>query len=122
VKTKDLKNKEMNDATYQLRRKVIESIYKAKKLDPNLPRIEVKITDNHERILGQAYMSSNKIWITERAIKQAKFDVDTIVFHEIVHAVYGVGHDESCPLMKSVHSPLEESERNKLFMKYVKAA
>jgi hypothetical protein len=118
-KSKQLKNKDMNNEVYALRRRVMNFIYEAREL-AEMPRVEVRITDNHERILGQARMSGNIIWITERAVTYSDFDLRTIVFHELLHAVFGVEHDEGCKLMKAIHEPLTKSEVHKLFKGWVK--
>jgi len=102
MKVKQIKNFKMNDAVYKLRRQVIDLIYEVKKEIRNLPRIEVRIGEarNHN-VLGVAKLSRNQIWITKRAIDMSPDALRNIVFHEIVHAVTGFGHDEKCPLMKS---------------------
>jgi hypothetical protein len=43
MKTKQIKNNKMNDATYILRRKVINILYEAKDQGIKLPRINVRI-------------------------------------------------------------------------------
>lgn len=116
----NLKNKKMNDSTYALRKRVMSFVYEAKKLDPSLPRVSVRITDDHQRHLALATVGKKEIWVTEQAITKPDFDLRTIVFHEIVHACYGVRHDESCILMKSIHKPLSKSECEKAFMRYVR--
>ena len=116
--------KKMNSDVYKLRRRVIDLIYEIKEM-VNLPRVEVRITDDHESILGQGtkgqFRGRSWIWISERAIKASEFDLRTIVYHEVLHAVFGVNHDESCPLMKPTHTPLEKREAQKLFMKWAKS-
>jgi Zn-dependent M32 family carboxypeptidase len=94
----------MNDATYILRRRVIEQIYVLKKhLD--LPRITVRITDDHETILGAGTMDNNvTIWITERAAKFDDKNLLHLVGHEIGHAVYKLNHKKNCPLMEQGNS------------------
>jgi hypothetical protein len=122
TKTKMVKNKEMNEATYKLRRRVMELIYEIKDL-ADIPRVEVRITDDHERVLGLGTMSGTPvIWITERAITASDFDLRTVVYHEVLHAVFHIKHDEKCPLMKATHSPLSKGEAQKHFMKWVKRA
>jgi len=99
-KTKNLK---MNDDTYKLRRQVINIIYDAKKMVFGIPRITVRITENHKSMLGCAKIKGNILWITKRAIKDyTPTQLRAIVYHEILHAVYGIKHNENCPLMSSV--------------------
>lgn len=56
MKSKLVKNKNMNNEVYKLRRKVINIIYDLKK-DLDLPRIIVRITDNNGNILGVGTMN-----------------------------------------------------------------
>lgn len=106
----------MNDDTYALRRKVIDLLYEAKKM-VNLPRIEVKITEDDPTILGQAVLKSNKIWISQKVVKN--YDLRSIVWHELIHSVLGVGHDEKCPLMASTYKkPLEPKDADRLLKAY----
>ena len=114
----EMKNKEMSPEVYALRRQAIEMIYEAKKLVPDLPRLTVRITDNHERTLGKGWMKQNVIWLSERAVTGKDFDLRTIVFHEILHACYGIQHDESCPLMRAIHKPLSKAQCERLFLKW----
>lgn len=114
-----LVNKEMDEKTFILRKKAMSFIYEAKKLVPSLPRIELRITHDHEVTLAMGRMNKNIIWVSDRAINQKEFDLRTIVFHEILHAAFGVEHDESCPLMKSIHAPLSKNEAERLFLFWV---
>lgn len=91
------KNLDMNDKVYKLRRAVMDFIYEAKEV-VDLPRITVRITEDHETMLGCARLKENILWITKRAIDS--YDLRSVVYHEIAHAVYGAGHDVNCPLMK----------------------
>ena len=104
MKTKKIKNFEMNSDVYKLRRQVIELIYEAKRGGVNLPRISVRIGEQklkHKNVLGVATMSGNQMWITKDAIDLGIDALRNVVFHEIAHAVFNVQHDESCPLMQS---------------------
>ena len=114
MRTAYLNNKQMNSDVYKIRRKVIDLIYEAKKL-VDFPRIDVRITDNHKFIAGVGRVKDNKIWITENfAANKA------VVFHEILHAVFGVPHVANCPLMAPVYSNPSESVCDKLFVQYAK--
>ena len=102
MKIKKIKNFDMNKNTYALRRKVINLIYEVKNSGVNLPRIEVRIGEpRKQNLLGCALLKDNKIWITDDAINMGEDALRNVVFHEIVHAVTGFGHDEKCPLMCS---------------------
>ena len=118
MKSDHLVNKRMDDGVYKLRREVMTLIYEIKTL-VDLPRVEIRITDNHPCTLGQARMRDCQIWITEGAITNSRYDLRCIVYHEVLHAVYGVGHDDKCPLMHPVHKPISKAECQRIFKKYV---
>ena len=101
MQTKDIKNFKMSDDVYKLRRKVIEHIYELRHL--RLPRVEVRIGEaRHSRaLLGQASLKDRKVWITKAAINMGEKVLRNVVFHELVHAIYGFNHDEKCPLMQA---------------------
>lgn len=97
---KVLKN---DDRVFALRREVIDIIYKLKKINPDLPRIQVRIVDTSEygklpysdeesQVLGVAWLGNNAIFIdSDRAIKGGH-KIIYVVVHEIIHAVYKVNH------------------------------
>lgn len=90
----------MNQETYKLRRKVIDIIYKLKQ-HLNLPRIEVRITEDHPTYLGMGTMDSSRtIWIVQKACQFNEANLLHLVAHEIGHAVFKLDHDDNCPLMK----------------------
>ena len=101
MKTKEIKNFIMNNETYKLRHKVVTLLYEIKREVKNFPRIEVRIGEarNHN-VLGVAQLKDKKIWITKRAVDMSEDALRNIVYHEVVHAVTGFGHDDLCPLMK----------------------
>lgn len=108
----------MSPEVYALRRRVIALVYEAKGLYPKLPRVTVRIADDHETTLAIAKVGRDYIEVSERAVICDDFDLRTIVFHELVHACFSVMHIESCPLMKPIHSPLSKDQAQKLFLKY----
>jgi len=114
---KTLANKTMSREIYDVRRMAMAFVYEARALVPDLPRIQVRITEDHDTVLAIARMRDCKIWISERSVD---FDLRTIVFHEILHAVFGATHDESCPLMGSVHRPLSRDLASSLFSSWAK--
>lgn len=115
------KNLDMNKDVYALRKQVMEIIYQAKKLVPSLPRIDVRITEpKDKRILGTAIMNGCMIWISKETVKNTKILKQT-VYHEILHAVYGMQHDETCPMMKAVRTFTLSSEKcDEIFLKHTK--
>ena len=114
------KNKKMNGEVYKLRKNVMSFIYEAKKLT-DLPRIDVRITENHDHILGSARMKDNIIWITSDTSQSDSDFLRVIVYHEILHAVYGVNHDDNCPLMNPAPKTMNKAKCNKLFKNYTKS-
>lgn len=117
-----MKNLKMNRDVYSLRRSVIAIIHEAKELVPSLPRIEVRITEDDDKTLAFAYLNKNIIRVSQRAITDKEFDLRTVVFHELCHAVFGVRHIEECPLMKPIHEPISKARARKLFQGYAKRA
>ena len=123
MKVAQIKNFKMNDEVYKLRRQVINLIYEVKKEFLSFPRIEVRIGEarNHN-VLGVAKLSKKQIWITKRAVDMSQDALRNIVYHEIVHAVTGFGHDDKCPLMKPTLDGylLNKNQCMKYLKKYIK--
>jgi len=90
---------DMNKDTYALRRKVMDLIYEIKKIYP-LPRITVRITEDDSSILGVGRIGANIIWISKSAVKNT--NLRTVVYHEVLHTVFGVRHHEGDILMAPV--------------------
>ncbi len=113
-------NLQMNDQTYQLRRKVMNYIYEANRLLqdnklPRMPRVDVRITDNDSTMLGCARTADNIIWITARAVTPGSLRY--VVFHELAHAVYGANHSEKNSLMNPFYKNLDRYIVNECFLK-----
>ena len=125
MKTKQIKNFDMNDNTYKMKRQVINMLYEIKKEIKNFPRIEVRIGEarNHN-VLGVAQLKDKKIWITKRAVDMSEDALRNIVYHEVVHAVTGFGHDDLCPLMKPTLDGylLNKNQCMEYLKKYLKPA
>ena len=123
MKTKQIKNFIMNNETYKLRHKVVTLLYEIKREVENFPRIEVRIGEarNHN-VLGVAQLKDKKIWITKRAVDMSEDALRNIVYHEVVHAVTGFGHDDKCPLMKPTLDGylLNKNQCMKYLKKYIK--
>lgn len=120
--TSDLTNKRMNQDVYKLRRKVIDLIYEINEII-KLPRINVRITKDHKKILGSASLTKNTniIWITEKSITLSEYDLRSIVYHEVLHTVYGIEHNKNCPVMKPIHQKgLSKIQVQNIFLKYTK--
>jgi hypothetical protein len=130
------KNRESNDETHELRRKVMQYIYDAKNLvkkafDYDQPRVNMRIVDwSPERVILQNALAcatghgTGVILIPAATISSGKWErhLKSIVYHEILHATYCVEHDESSPLMHPIitKKPLEGKELDKWFIKHVK--
>jgi len=113
-------NRKMNDETYKLRRVVMGHIYEAKALVPSLPRVDVRITDSKvARILGVARMSDNIVWIPASTLEgYTAAQVRHVVFHELLHAVFGIEHNNVCPLMNAVLIPTTPAQQDRIFKGY----
>lgn len=120
LKTKDLKNLDMNKQVYKLRRNVMELIYEAKAVVPTLPRISVRITEKDYTINGVGRMNDCIIWIPANSAGRTKDQLRRTVFHEILHAAYGVEHVDGCKLMGPVYNNISKQDAEKLFAKYAK--
>ena len=118
MKTAKLKNRNMNPEVYNLRRAVIELIYEAKETVPNLPRIDVRITENSSEVNGIARMSGMIIWIPSNSANRPKDQLRRTVFHEICHAVFGTAHVNNCKLMGPLYNDITKYEAHKLLKKY----
>ena len=120
MKTKQIKNNKMNDATYIQRRKVIDILYEARDHGIKLPRINVRIgnpTEGHKNVLGVG--GRLNIWITEKAIDRGYNYLLHVTLHELCHAVYNLDHDENCKLMaSSIGEPCEAREAWAIFKRY----
>lgn len=121
------KNLKMNNDTYALRRQVIDIVYQAKNVlrsnGINLPRLDVRIIDTeNNNALGVARLRGNIIWISTKSLSKFKAHLRDVVYHEIVHAVTGFEHDDSCPLMSPCINllPLSDTQANELLVKYFK--
>jgi len=120
MKTKEIKNFKMNDATYKERRKVINILYEARNRGIKLPRVEVRIgepTKCAPNVLGVG--GGLKIWITDKAIDRGYQYLLHVVLHELCHSVFNLPHNEKCKLMSSkLSTPCEVEEAWKIFKKY----
>ena len=94
-------DRKMNSETYKLRRRVMKFIYQAKALVPDLPRVEVRISDM-KNCAGRGWYNQNVIRIDAKHTEViSSVKLKRIVYHEIGHAVFGLKHDSKCPVMES---------------------
>jgi len=110
------RERDMNPETYALRRQVMDFIYRAKKLlrnelNVNLPRQEIRVIDQDPEVflmyegdfipnlfVGCATMGGNDIYIPAKSLS-GKYDVQGIVYHEILHSAFCMQHDPKTILM-----------------------
>ena len=120
MQTKEIKNFKMNDEVYSLRRKVINMIYEVKNHIEDLPRVEVRIGEARcENVLGLAMRGKRQLWITKKAIDMSEDALRNIVYHELVHAIFGFKHDDKCPLMQpTLKTILNKEDCLKNLLKY----
>lgn len=107
----------MNGDTYAMRRNVMDVIYRAKKM-VDMPRIEVRIVDTRPCNMGYAYLGKNIIHIGLKYASERGNKLDSLVLHEIVHAVKAVRHNEECPLMMANHKDFSDNVIWDAFKKY----
>ena len=110
----EMKNLDMNKDTYKLRREVMKYVYDAKKLDKNMPRIDVRITEDIPTTLGSSRVNKKIIWIPKRIAKNKDYNLRHVVYHEILHSAYGIDHHIKCPLMKPSLRKKEKLSKEKL--------
>ena len=127
LKVEGHKNKKMNDNTYALRRRVLSIIYEANKIvGKKLPRVDVRITTTEDKDnWGMARCNDNILWIPEHTLNKSEKLLRHVVYHELVHAIFGIRHIEKCKLMTpfvNEKSACTKSECHRLFLKYFKEA
>jgi hypothetical protein len=121
----DFKNKRMNESVYAERRVIIDLIYRVKNLlrtkGIQLPRIDVRIVDadrSKTTSIGRARMRDNIIWIPADSLVKYSKQQYQIVLHELLHAVWGVEHDQKCLLMHTNLQELTDSKAENIFLEY----
>ena len=119
--TKRFVNFKMNNEVYKNRRKVLDFIYELKNEGFKLPRIDVRIgTSTKCNVLGKARIKDNIIWITQEAINNGSNELRSVVYHELLHAIYGCNHVKGCPIMSAVQPDVvaNKSQSIEIFKKY----
>ena len=100
--TKRFVNFTMDTEVYKNRRKVLDFIYELKNEGFKLPRIDIRIGKSTKcNVLGKARLKDNIIWITQEAIDNGSNELRSVVFHELLHAIYGCEHKRGCPIMSA---------------------
>ena len=119
--TKRFVNFKMDNEVYKNRRKVLDFIYELKNEGFKLPRIDVRIgTSQKCNVLGKARLNDNIIWITQEAINNGSNELRSVVYHELLHAIYGCNHVKGCPIMSAVQPDVvaNKSQSIEIFKKY----
>jgi hypothetical protein len=123
--TSGFKNKKMNESVYAERRIVMDYIYKAKNLlranGIQMNRVDVRVAtrETGETAVGKARMRDNIIWMPSDYLR-SRFTYQ-VVLHELCHALWGIEHNNDCPLMHpNVQYTLSNKEAEKIFLKYAK--
>lgn len=119
-------NKRMDSAVYAERRQVIECVYRAKNLlrseGISLPRVDIRIVEptQGEIALGLARMGKNVIWIPSATLVEYSGRLYQIVLHELLHAVWSVGHYSNCKLMHPNLQNITEDVAESIFIRYAR--
>lgn len=110
------RERDMNPETYKLRRQVMDYIYRAKNLlrkqfNYELPRQKIRIIDVDPAVflayegkyienafVGCATMGGNDIYIPASSL-DGRFDVQGIVYHELLHSAFCMEHNPKSILM-----------------------
>lgn len=128
--SKTLKNLKMDDEVYKLRRNVIELIYEANGLLeandlPRMPRVDIRITEegkgDNRFVMGEAQVGQKIVWIPASSAKMSQEELRVVVYHELLHAVYGMRHDDKCLLMGASYRVLKKEKVQLLFLQHVRA-
>lgn len=115
-------NRKMDDATFKLRRKVIEIVFEAKALlagrNVDMDRVDVRITDSRSAsTLGVARRNDKIIWIPATTITDLKpLELRHTVLHELCHALFGTKHDKNCDLMGPVLRKTTRKQQDNAFL------
>ena len=119
--TKRFINFKMDNEVYKNRRKVLDFIYELKNEGFKLPRIDVRIgTSQKCNVLGKARLKDNIIWITQEAIDNGNNELRSVVYHELLHAIYGCNHVKGCPIMSAIQPDVVATKLKaiEIFKKY----
>lgn len=96
------KNKKMNKGTYEQRQMVMNYIYEAKRLlGEHFKRVDVRITEKMNPEALAVGSTDRIVWVDEKTLKECSpVKLRHVVFHELGHAIFRVGHDEKSFLMQ----------------------
>ena len=110
-----LTNRDNNSLTHSLELRVERIIRDAERLyGYSFPPVTVIITHDSPEAYGVALMEGGIIWISERATNSR-----AVIYHELLHALFGLDHVKGCPLLDShIDSDLDRDICDALFLQY----
>jgi len=114
-------NHKMNNEVYKNKRKVLDFVYELKNQGFKLPRVNVVIGDAKKcNVLGKAKLNKCEIWITQTAIDNGSNELRSVVYHELLHAIYGCNHVKGCPIMSATQPDVvaNKDKSIEIFKKY----
>ena len=114
-------NHKMNNEVYKNKQKVLDFVYELKNQGLKLPYVRVKIGDDKKcNVLAKAKMKKCEIWVTQKAIDNGRNELRIVVYHELLHAIYGCEHVKGCLIMDSVQSEVVATKVKaiEIFKKY----
>lgn len=114
-------NHKMNNDVYKNKQKVLNFIYELKNEGLKLPYVRVKIGDAKKcNVLAKAKMKKCEIWVTQKAIDNGSNELRSVVYHELLHAIYGCEHVKGCLIMDAVQPEVvaNKSKSIEIFKKY----
>lgn len=115
MKCELLTNRDDNAFTHTLELRVRHLISDAERLYGSpFPPITVIITHDSPEAYGMALLEGGIIWISERVVMSR-----AVVYHELLHALFGLDHVKGCPLLDSHIDPdLDRDICDTLFIQY----
>jgi hypothetical protein len=118
-----LKNLQMNQETYEYRSEIKKLIYEINHLLdsyglPRMPFVTMRVTEDDTKLLGRALVKGDVIWITKRTILDK--NLRAVVYHELLHAVYGINHQSGDPLMDMFYKDIPKDVCQERFLYWIK--
>lgn len=114
-------SKKIKKVTYEDRKRVIEALYKIRKVVPNLPKIKVRLFSD---IIKQPALkkSDRKIIFISKTTLTANY-LYQVIAREIAYVVYNIDSDNKCLLMSAkIKRHLSAKEVNSLLTNHIKNA
>ena len=116
------RNADIDAGVWDIRKKVIGIIREASTVvGYRLPRVEVRVVVDSEcaDAIAMARMGGCVVNVVLDHVENMSYlDLRHVVFHELVHAVFNIGHNEECALMRSTLKKTTKRQQNKIFSQY----